>query len=286
MSSYENKWDVHADGVRRTLDKAARMGVPSRDEERELLARAKDGDMDAMERLVVPNLLIVYVKYIKKYAAKGVDAMDLMQEAAMGLQRAVRTFDMSVNTRYATYAQWWARAYVAAYFYDKCGMMRMQRQTAIDIGQAKAKCTAAGRPITEDNVRDFFDRSWDLIGKHAYRASAATTSLSMPCHGGRDDGDDLLISDTIIDGELHHDDAICDAITAAQISAYRYKLSPTECKVIEMRFGFLDKEYTLEEVGNELGRTRERARQIQVAAIENIRRFIRIDERNREWRSA
>lgn len=255
------------------LEKAKRMGTMTRAEERRQIRLAQKGDEDAMERLVVSNLLLAYSDVVIKYVGKGVDVEELIQEAATGIQKAILRFDLRKHKdkKLMTYAKWWVIAKVSAYCNSQCSTVRVHWQAAKDAVAAKTACINDGVPVTDQNMAERFDGNWETVGRPAFMATIAPASLDSP--SVKDEDDSQSIVDSLV-GDDAHDDGILSLMDAEKAAGLRYLLTVREMRVIEMRYGLDGREpRVLDDVGKAIGVTRERARQIQEEALAKLRRL-------------
>ena len=276
MSHFQTRGDVvRSPYVARLLDRAKNIGTMSRAEERIAIRRAQRGDEDAMERLVVSNMLLVYRDVVMPHTGKGVDVEDLMQEAMLGLREAVLKYDLKKHgdKKFMTYGKWRAVAKVNAHFNYHCSTVRVHWQAARDAAKAKQSCIEDGVPLTDANLSDRFDGNWERVGRPAFNAGVPATSVDTRIVKG--DRKSMTYAEAM-EGEYVSDDDILGEMDADKIAGLRYLLDVREMRVLEMRYGLGGREpMTLEEVGRAIGRTRERARQIQEDALDKLRKKVK-----------
>jgi RNA polymerase primary sigma factor len=239
-------------------------------EEREL-ARLKDlGDPRAKRRLIECNLRLV-MSITRNYTKAGVPLLDLIQEGNLGLIRAVEKFDYKMGYKLSTYATWWIRQSVTRALADQGRTIRLPVHVAEQVRRVQRSrrqlaqklnrdptveeiATDSGFP--EQRVRELFDLVEDPV------------SLETPVGDG-----ESMVADMIEDEKSESPDgATADHARSVELAEAIERLNPRMKYVVLRRFG-LDglPPQTLEEVGNELGITRERVRQLETRALRELR---------------
>jgi len=240
------------------------------EEERELARRKDAGDEAAKRKLIESNLRLV-MSITRNYTKAGVPLLDLIQEGNLGLIRAVEKFDWKLGFKLSTYATWWIRQAVARALADQGRTIRLP----VHVAEQARKVLRARRILTQklnrdptveeiakesgftvERVRELFDLVEDPV------------SLETPVGDGESLYGDL-IEDTKSD---RPDDATAKELRSVELAEAMNRLNPRMRRVLAMRFG-LDGHTpkTLEEVGTDLGITRERVRQLESRALRELR---------------
>src|SRR6478752_2486744 len=242
----------------------------TRAEERELAQRKDAGDEEAKRRLIESNLRLV-MSITRNYTKAGVPLLDLIQEGNMGLIRAVEKFDYKLGFKLSTYATWWIRQAVTRALADQGRTIRLPVHVAEQVRRAMRSRRQLAQKLNRDpsveeiakdsgfpveRVRELFDLVEDPI------------SLETPVGDG-----ESMVADLIEDVTSESPDAASNVLARSQeLGAALERLNPRMKHVVLRRFG-LDGQppQTLEEVGNDLGITRERVRQLETRALRELR---------------
>src|SRR4051812_34695827 len=242
----------------------------TREEERELARRKDAGDEAAKRRLIESNLRLV-MSITRNYTKAGVPLLDLIQEGNLGLIRAVEKFDYRLGFKLSTYATWWIRQAITRALADQGRtirlpvhvaeqvrkLMRARRQVAQKLNREPTLAELAKEAqLTEEKVRDLLELVEDPV------------SLDTPVGDG-----DSLYGDMIEDIHSERPEAqTARNLRHRELAVALSTLNPRMRNVLALRFGLdggLPK--TLEEVGSQLGVTRERVRQLESRALRELR---------------
>ena len=258
------------DALQLFLNEAARYPLLTAAEEVELAKRIERGDLKAKERMINSNLRLV-VSIAKKYQGHGLSLLDLIQEGIIGLIRAVEKFDWRRGFKFSTYATWWIRQAVQRGVANKARTIRIP----VHIAEREQKITRAERELTAKLERPPTDaevaKAAKLSTKHVRevrQAARAVTSLDRPL--GTDDGGAL--GDLIAVDEKPLEEEVALSLDQQTLHRALARLPERERDVLRLRYG-LDGDVepaSLEAIGQRLGLTRERVRQIESRALQRL----------------
>lgn len=260
-----------SDPVRMYLKEIGRVPLLSADEEVELSKRIEQGDEDAKRRLAEANLRLV-VSIARRYAGRGMQFLDLIQEGNMGLIKAVEKFDYSKGFKFSTYATWWIRQAITRSIADQARTIRIPVHMVETINKlvrvSRQLLQELGREPTPEEIAKEMDISPEKV-REIQKVSQEPVSLETPV------GEE---SDSNLGDFIEDQDALAPADAAAfellreQLEEVLDTLTEREENVLRLRFGLEDgRTRTLEEVGQVFGVTRERIRQIEAKALRKLR---------------
>ena len=248
------------------------------EQEISLARRIRKGDHQARDEMIRSNLRLV-VSIAKNYSRRGLTLLDLIEEGNLGLLRAVERFDPAAGCRFSTYASWWIRQTIKRslisavkpvdippYMVD---MINKWRRAA-----AKLECERGRRPSQTEIAR-----AMGLSRKKVDVIARAARAFSSPFQAVSDDAEWSLSEMLADEGNRSPVDVILENRRAASVTKALNSIGERAATVLRMRFGLEGgNPLTLKEIGEKVGLTRERVRQIEHEALECINGAIRNQE--------
>ena len=241
------------------------------EQEIELGRRAREGDEDAVQRLVRANLRFV-ISVAKKYQNRGVSLIDLIQEGNVGLVTAARKFDIDQGVKFISYAVWWIRQAILAALANQGRAVRVPLNRASDLARIFRERERLKQELRRDPSLEEVAEAAMLtpeIVQSLQTLNAAEIRLDAPIG---DSDDSQLVERFMSDEAQEPEVAVEERLLAEHIERALDTLAERDARVVRLYFG-LDggREHTLEEIGNMLGVTRERVRQLRDRALKRLR---------------
>jgi len=265
---------THHDATRLYLNEIGFSPLLSAEEEVYFARLAQKGEESARQRMIESNLRLV-VKIARRYMNRGLALLDLIEEGNLGLIRAVEKFDPERGFRFSTYATWWIRQTIERAIMNQTRTIRLPIHIVKEINvylraARKLAQTLDHEPSAED-IAELLDKPMHEV-ERMLGLNERVASVDSPI--GYDSDKSLL--DAIPD-ENNPDpsELLADDDVYANLELWLDQLNAKQRDVVERRFGLHGhKICTLEEVGNEIGVTRERVRQIQMDALKRLREIL------------
>ena len=265
---------LSTDSVKQYFNSIRKFPLLKPAEEKMLARKIARGDALARTRMIEANLRLV-VNIAKKYINRGFPIQDLIEEGNIGLIKSVERFRAAKGCKFSTYATYWIRQTIERAVANQANVVRLPIHVSADI----SKLSRAQRELTmtlsrEPDFNELAERTGfsgryvkklDLVGKKSYSLEAA-----MP------DGSELSLLDKIEDVSFPTQMEMLDqSRKARKVKAWLAMLEEGERRILDRRFGIgTGCPETLEEIGKALGVTRERVRQIEVKAMEKLKRIV------------
>lgn len=239
-------------------------------DEKELAGLIGDGDVRARDRMVRANLRLV-VNIARGYAGKGLSLQDLIEEGNLGLLRAVEGFDPAVGTRFSTYASYWIKQSIKRALINSAKTIRIPAYMVELLSKwrrANARLTEElGRtPTPEETAR--------VLGLPKKKLSIIKKAINIYNSIPQTDQSDAgwSLGEMVMDERTKTpEDELLEHDILNHVMQMIQEMDPREATVLRLRFGLEDREpHTLKEIGEQLGLTRERVRQIETEALNKL----------------
>ena len=262
------------DPVRMYLKEIGKVPLLSPEEEIELAKRMELGDENARKRLAEANLRLV-VSIAKRYTGRGMSFLDLVQEGNIGLMKAVEKFDYTKGYKLSTYATWWIRQTIERAIMNQTRTIRLPihivKELNVYLRTARELSHKLDHEPSAEEIAEQLDKPVDDVSR-MLRLNERITSVDTPLGG---DSEKALLDILADEKDNGPEDTTQDDDMKQSIVKWLFELNAKQREVLARRFGLLGYEAaTLEDVGREIGLTRERVRQIQVEGLRRLREIL------------
>jgi len=274
--------DVQMDATRLYLNEIGFSPLLTAEEEVRFARLAQHGDPAARRRMIESNLRLV-VKIARRYMSRGLPLLDLIEEGNLGLIHAVEKFNPELGYRFSTYATWWIRQTIERALMNQTRTIRLPihviKEINVYLRTARQLAQKVNHNPSAEEIAQQLRRPVADI-KRALGLNERTASIDASI--SKDD--DRAVLDAIPDENCQDpSERLQDDDLQAVLDGWLLRLNPKQREVLERRFGLHGFEkQTLEQVGREIGLTRERVRQIQVDALARLRRIMETEGLNQE----
>ena len=233
--------------------------------------RSLKGCEASRKRMIVSNLRLV-VKIARRYNNRGLALLDLIEEGNLGLIRAVEKFDPERGFRFSTYATWWIRQTIERAIMNQTRTIRLPihvvKELNVYLRASRELSQKLDHEPTAEEIALALDKPVEDVTK-MLRLNERITSVDTPIGG---ENDKALLDIIADEKEFSPEESLQDSDIKSNIVTWLEELNPKQREVLARRFGLMGHEpSTLEDVGAEIGLTRERVRQIQVEALRRLR---------------
>jgi RNA polymerase sigma-32 factor len=271
-----------ADPLQRYMAEVRRHPLLTREEEHALAIRFREGDLKAAYRLVASNLRLV-VKLAHEYHRHPLSLLDLIQEGNIGLMQAVKKYDPDRGVKLSSYAAWWIRAYVLRYIMDnwkmvKLGTTEAQRKLFFKLRQEQERLLAQGFEASPKLLAERLSVTEQDVIEMDQRLGHDEVSLDLPAMGPDGESRESRVDRLLPSAAQPADERLANEelkqIFREKLGEFSKSLKDKERYIFEHRL-MADEPMTLQEIGDQYGFSRERARQIEAALIGRIREYLR-----------
>lgn len=261
--------DIDKDLISYYLEDIRKYQILDKDEEIELLKKAKTGDVEAKNRLILCNLRLV-VNVAKNYVNRGLSLIDLISEGNFGLIYAIEKFDMEKGFRFSTYAVWWIKQSITKAIICKGRGIRIPSYKYDLLSKVNRYVL---KKVREDGMYPAVEEIAEELKIDKDKIEEIMVAFQDPMSLSASIGDDIQLEDIIADsGNSSIEDNIIEEIGREQVREIVRVLDDREKQILKLRFGLDGEEiHTLEEIGETFNITRERVRQIEKKTLQKLK---------------
>ena len=255
------------------LNDIGKIPLVSIDEEADLARRIRMGDEAALEKLTEANLRFV-VSVAKQYQNQGLTLSDLINEGNVGLMKAARRFDETKGFKFISYAVWWIRQSILQSIVEHSRLVRMPLNKMGSYNKVNEAYIGFIQEYEREPSNEELGELLDMTPKEVSNMLRSNNRhVSVDANIGGDDSDATMLDLMVVEGETMPDQTLIDESMREEVQQGLAILSDREKEVISAYYGLNQANaWTLEEIGEAYGLTRERVRQIKERAIRRLRK--------------
>ena len=263
----------HEDDISRYVDEIRQYPLLTQQQERQLAMECAKGNPDAIRTMVNSNLRLV-VSIAREYAGRGVPLMDLIQEGSIGLLAATRKFDHTMQCRFSTYATKWIRQGVNRCVQNHANLIRVPLHTQERIRKVlQARAMLYQQQSAEPDAVQIGRETGFSEERVKYLLSLVPEVCSLDASVGQQDNDTLQMFLEDMQAPQPQEELVRQELKNIMETLLE-KLPERYARVLKLRFGLEDSRcYTFEQIGAQLGVSKERARQIERQAMDKLQRL-------------
>lgn len=262
------------DCVKMYFNGIKRFKLLTTEEEKTLATSIAKGDMAARRRMIETNLRLV-VNIAKRYQNRGLPLQDLIEEGNIGLIKSVERFKATKECKFSTYATYWIKQAVERAIANQSGIVRLPIHVSADMSKIARATKELNLSLKREPSVSELSKRTGLSGRYVKKLSTISKKSYSLEAGFPDDSDQPFLERFEDERVVSPMDQIDESRRAKKISDWLSQLDPNESTILRLRFGLLnDEPQTLESIGEEFGVTRERVRQIEVKALDKLKKIM------------
>lgn len=276
----DGRLGASTDSVRLYFNNIKRFPLLKPEEEKTLARRIAKGDKSANKRMIESNLRLV-VSIAKRYINRELPIQDLIEEGNVGLIKAVERFKAQKGCKFSTYATYWIKQSIERAIANQANTVRLPIHVTADMSRVSRAARHLSRQLNREPSLAEISDATGLSGRYVRRLDTISRK-SYSLEATLPDGTELSLLDRLEDtAQQNPSDIIDSAKMSGRVHTWLSSLDDNEKRILRMRFGFDDNgPQTLESIGRVFGVTRERVRQVEVKAIEKLRRLAEAFEKH------